>query len=330
MNFLASLVAVCGLGLIAGLAALSAGTHFILGVVLPYLALAIFVIGVVLRILAWAKVPVPFRIPTTCGQQKSLPWFKQSKFDNPSSTSGVVVRMALEILFFRSLFRNHRAELKGNKLVYADTKWLWLGAIVFHYCFLIVLIRHLRLFTEPVPGIILHIQSLDGFLQIGAPLVYITSIGLLIGVTYLLLRRLFIPQVRYISLASDYFPLLLIMGIAITGIFLRHFTKTDIMAIKELAVGLATFSPVAPEGISWLFFVHIFFVSVLIAYFPFSKLMHAGGVFLSPTRNLANNNRFKRHINPWNPTVKTHPYPEYEDEFREKMMKAGIPVEKEA
>ena len=69
-------------------------------------------------------------------------------------------------------------------------------------------------------------------------------------------------------------------------------------------------------------------VSVLLAYFPFSKLMHMGGIFLSPTRNLANNNRAKRHVNPWNPAVKVHTYEEYEDEFRDKMMAAGLPVEK--
>jgi hypothetical protein len=57
--------------------------------------------------------------------------------------------------------------------------------------------------------------------------------------------------------------------------------------------------------------------------------MHLGGVFLSPTRNLANNNRAVRHINPWNPDIKFHTYAEYEDEFRENMKKVGLPVDKE-
>jgi hypothetical protein len=57
--------------------------------------------------------------------------------------------------------------------------------------------------------------------------------------------------------------------------------------------------------------------------------MHLGGVFLSPTRNLANNNRAERHINPWNYDVKVHTYEEYEDEFREKMIKVGLPLDKE-
>ena len=132
---------------------------------------------------------------------------------------------------------------------------------------------------------------------------------------------------RYISLASDYFPLFLIVGIATTGVLLRHFVKTDIVGVKELGMGLLSFSPVASEGIHWLFYGHLVLVSTLFAYFPFSKLMHMGGVFLSPTRNLANNNRAKRHINPWNAPVKVHTYEEYEDEFRDKMIAAGIPVD---
>jgi hypothetical protein len=57
--------------------------------------------------------------------------------------------------------------------------------------------------------------------------------------------------------------------------------------------------------------------------------MHMGGVFLSPTRNLANTNRMKRHINPWNSPVKVHTYEEWEDEFRDKIKAAGLPLERE-
>ena len=78
-----------------------------------------------------------------------------------------------------------------------------------------------------------------------------------------------------------------------------------------------------------LFYIHLFLVSALAIYFPFSKLMHLGGVFLSPTRNLANNNRMQRHVNPWNPDIKFRTYDEYEEEFRDKMKQGGIPVEKE-
>ena len=94
-------------------------------------------------------------------------------------------------------------------------------------------------------------------------------------------------------------------------------------------MGLVTLTPVVKEGIGVVFFIHLFLISTLLVYFPFSKLMHLGGVFLSPTRNLANDSRRKRHINPWDYPVKVHTYEEYEDEFRDKMKSVGLPLEKE-
>jgi nitrate reductase gamma subunit len=134
---------------------------------------------------------------------------------------------------------------------------------------------------------------------------------------------------RYLSLAGDYFPLLLLLGIAISGILMRYFFKVDIMVVKQLGMGLLSLHPVVPGGVGVMFYIHLFLVSSLIAYFPFSKLMHMAGVFLSPTRNLANNNRMYRHVNPWDYPVKVHTYEEWEDEFRDVMKGAGMPVEKE-
>jgi nitrate reductase gamma subunit len=180
------------------------------------------------------------------------------------------------------------------------------------------------------------IEKLDGLLQTGiAPItgymlpgIMISGFVLLGAATFLVLRRILIPQVRYISLPADYFPLFLISGIALTGILMRYVFKLDIVGVKELTMGLVSFRPTIPEGIGVLFYIHLFLVSVLLGYFPFSKLVHMAGVFLSPTRNLSNNSRYVRHINPWNYPVKTHTYEEYEDEFRDKMVEAGIPVDK--
>ena len=109
---------------------------------------------------------------------------------------------------------------------------------------------------------------------------------------------------------------------------MRYFTKVDIVSIKALTMGLVTFKPAIAEGIGGLFYVHLFFVSVLLAYFPFSKLMHMGGVIMTPTRNLPCNSRAERHVNPWNYPVPVHTYEEYEEDFRDLMIEAGLPVEK--
>ena len=307
------------------------------GIIIPYLAFLTFFVGIIYRVIGWARSPVPFRIPTTGGQQKTLPWIKYSRLDNPTSTLGVIGRMIFEVLTFRSLFRNTRMEFRGGpRIGYEWEKWLWLFALMFHYSFLVVVIRHLRFFTEPIPGFVQFVEYMDSFFQTGVvpfsgfglPALMLSGFGLLGGVSLLFLRRLLLPQMRYISLPADYFPLFLISAIALTGILMRYLLKVDVVSVKELAIGLASFKPKSPEGIGVLFYIHIFLVSTLLAYFPFSKLVHMGGIFLSPTRNLSNNNRMVRHINPWNYPVETHTYDEYEDEFRDKMVEAGIPVEK--
>jgi len=330
MSAIFSIFAVLVLVLAAYLGVQTAKLHQVFGVWFPYAAIVLFLAGFVYRVLKWAKAPVPFRIPTTCGQQKSHDWLPHAKLEAPFTTLQVIGRMALEVLFFRSLFRNTRACLReGDKrFVYGPTKWLWLAGLAFHYSFLVIFIRHFKYFAEPVPGFVKLAQDLDGFFQIGLPLLYLTDVVILAAVTYLFLRRVFLPHMRYISLASDYFPLMLILGIAVTGVWMRYFDKVDVVGVKELATGLISLKPTIPASVSALFYVHLFLVSVLIAYFPWSKLMHLGGVFLSPTRNLANNNRAVRHINTWNYKVKTHPYHEYEEEFHGLMKEAGFPLDK--
>lgn len=324
-----SLLMVLGMILFVFLGAEVLGLQVVFGVLIPYAAILIFLVGFVMRVADWARSPVPFRIPTIAGQQKSLDWIKPSTVDSPYTNRGVVARMALEILFFRSLFRNTKMELKDGKLIYGSNKWLWLAGIVFHYSFLTIVIRHLRYFTEPVPFFVRALDTMDSMLQIGTPLLYQTNVIIVAALLFLLIRRFANSQVRYISLAADYFPLFLILGIALTGIVMRYFIKVDLMGVKVLAMGLATFTPTVPEGIGVIFYMHLFLFSVLLAYFPFSKLMHLGGVFLSPSRNLPNDSRMVRHVNPWNYPVKVHTYEHYEDDFREKMIEADIPVEKQ-
>ncbi len=331
MNALYSLIAVLVLVAVAILGVQALGLQLFFGGILPYFAFAVFLAGVVFRIQRWARAPVPFRIPTTCGQQYSLPWIKSSYLDNPHTTTGVIGRMLLEILFFRSLFRNTRAGVEPGlkRVVYSPSLWMWIAALAFHWGMAILLFRHLRFFLEPVPQVVSAVIWADGFFQVGVPVFYITTFAFLLGLFYLLLRRLFIPQIRYISLPNDFFPLFLLLGIGTTGFLMRHVVKTDVVGIKEMMQGLVGFHPLVSEGVHYLFYTHIFLVCVLLVYIPFSKIMHMGGVFLSPTRNLANNNRMKRHVNPWNYPVKVHTYPEYEDHFRNKMKEAGIPVEKD-
>ena len=174
-SLFASLIAVIALVLVALFGVGAIGLDTLFGVVIPYVAIAVFVLGIIYRIVSWAKVPVPFRIPTTCGQGKSLPWIKADNLESPYNTWGVIGRMALEVLLFRSLFRNTKAELReGPTLTYGSAKWLWLGGIAFHYAFLTVLVRHIRFFVEPIPYPVELLSSVDGFFQILVPTIFLT------------------------------------------------------------------------------------------------------------------------------------------------------------
>jgi len=312
-----------------------AGAQWFLGVLLPYLAFVVFVVGFSAKILSWAKVPVPFRIQTTCGQAKSLDWIKANELESPHTKLGVVVRMALEVLVFRSLFRNtwttlKRDEKNGPRLVHESDKSLWLFGLLFHWSFLLIFVRHYRFFLEPVPFFVPILERFDGLFQITLPTFYLTDLLILLGITALFLRRLVDPKVKAISLPADFFPLFLIGAIACTGIAMRYVHKVDITKVKAHIQGLMAFNPGATDlEIGAIFYAHLALVSVLAMYFPFSKLMHMGGVFFSPTRNQTNDSREVRHLNPWNPKMKIRTYAEYEDEFRTKMKSAGLPLDQE-
>ena len=310
--------------------ALAGNMPAVFGIWVPYAASALFLAGIIYRVIDWARSPVPFRITTTCGQAKSLPWIKADRLESPSGLFSAVGRMFFEVLFFRSLFRNSRAEVHaGPKLAYGSSKWLWIFAMMFHWSFLVIFIRHLRFFTEPVPYMVTLAHSLDGIFEIGVPALYLTNLFILAALSYLLVRRIIIPQIRYISLLTDYLPLFMLFGVVISGVIMRYFVKTDVVAAKKLVMSLLLFSPSIPEGLGIAFYIHLFLVCVFFAVFPFSKLSHMAGVFLSPTRNLANTNRVKRHINPWNPKVKVHTYEEWEDEFRDRLKAAGYQLERD-
>jgi nitrate reductase gamma subunit len=298
------------------------------GLVVPYAALVTFLIGVTYRSLQWARAPVPFRIPTTCGQQRSLPWIRSSWLESPHTGFAAACRVATEALTLRSLWRNETSELRGARLVYGRSRWLALASIAFHWSLLVVVVRHLRLFLNPVPAVISNLIDLDGFFRVGVPVVYLTDVAIAAALLVLTWRRFAKPRMRYISLPTDYLALCLLLAVAGSGILLRYVFRTGMAEIKQYAVSLTMFSPHLPQDAGALFYIHVLLASLLIAWIPFSKLAHMAGIWLSPTRNLANNSRAKRHVNPWNYPVQVHTYEEWENEFRPKMKAAGLPLEK--
>ena len=298
-----------------------------------YASSAVCIGGLAWRVWIWAGAPEPFRIPTTTGQQPSVAGIAASRVESPSTRIGVVGRLALEGLLFRSLFRNtaFAPPPQGSPVhaspIFRERKALWLGAMALHWSLLVIIVRHLRLFVEPVPWPVTIVASVDGFFDIGLPRWYATDAIVVGALAYLLARRLRDPLLRYVTLPADYLALGMLSAITGSGLVLRYLVRTDVVAARHFALSLAAWAPapLAAPGV-WLT-AHLAAVACLLAILPFTKMVHGLGVWLSPTRKQANDSRRRRHVNPWNAPVPVHTHAAWQDEFRDRLTIAGIPLE---
>ena len=224
-----------------------------------YTATALLVGGLAYKIRQYAKTPAPLKIPTTPA---------------PVTRSGVVLRMGREVVFFESLFRSN--------------KWIWIFGYLFHFGMFLSLARHNRYFQNPVwtwVDLILPFGMYAGF-------------AMAAGLLGLWARRFLVDRVRYISALSDHLMLALLVAIAATGLSMDFIAHTDIVQLKSFFLGLMVFNwqPIPEDP---LLLLHLGLVATLMIIFPISKLLHAPGVFFSPTRNQVDNPREQRHLAPW-------------------------------
>lgn len=224
-----------------------------------YFAAAVLLAGLAWKIVDYAKTPAPLLIPTTPA---------------PTSQGGVVLRMMREVLLFESLFKSGL--------------WLWLLGWLFHVGLALVLVRHLRYFTEPVWAWVAVLQ----------PFGLYAGFAMLAGLCGLWARRILLERVRYISTPSDHLMLVLLIAIAASGLVMKFVFHTDIVGVKAFFLGLMLFDP-QPLPADGPLYVHLSLVAMLMLLFPFSKLLHAPGVFFSPTRNQVDNPREARHLSSW-------------------------------
>jgi len=227
--------------------------------VLFYFAAGLFAVGLSYRIYTYARTPAPLKIPTTPA---------------PRTQFGVVMLMAREVFLFQSLF-------KGSI-------WTWLFSMMFHAGLALVLLRHLRYFIDPVWSWVNFIQPFGiyaGFLMVA-------------GLAGLWARRFLVDRVRYISTPSDHLMLALLISIGATGLTMKFVSHTDIVAVKDFFMGLMNFS-ISPLPTDPLIYLHLSMIALLMIIFPYSKLLHAPGLFFSPSRNQVENSRDKRHISAW-------------------------------
>jgi len=227
--------------------------------VLLYAATILLVVGVATKVLKYARTPAPLKIPVSPA---------------PRTRTGVVLRMAREVLFFQSLFKSN--------------KWIWVFGFLFHWGMLLVLLRHLRYFTQPVWWWVDLIQPIGVY----------AGFAMMAGLLGLFARRVFQERIRYISSPSDYLMLALLILIAFSGLMMKFVTPTDIIMVKAYMLGLMRFQILElPTTLPLL--VHLGSVAILMIIFPISKLMHAPGLFFAPSRTQVDNAREFRHKTAW-------------------------------
>jgi len=230
---------------------------------MAYGAGAIFIVGFLSKVSRYYSTPSPLRIPTTPA---------------PLTTGGVIIRVLGDVIFFNSLFKSN--------------KWTWLGGVLFHWSFLFVVLRHLRYFFYPVPGIIMALQPIGVYAGWLLP----------VAIIFLLARRLMVDRTVFISSMPDYFVLALVFGIAVTGLMMKYYVRPFMVDVKGFVFGLVSLNPSAPPA-DIVFLLHFSLVMLLLVFFPYSKLIHAGGIFFSPTRTQTDTPREQRHVNPWSPNL---------------------------
>jgi len=224
-----------------------------------YVATVILLIGLFVKIHSYASTPAPLKIPTTPA---------------PTTTVGVALRMAREVVFFESLFKS--------------SKWTWLFGWMFHGALMLVLLRHVRYFQEPVWTPIVMLQAFGTY----------AGFAMVAGLAGLWARRWLVDRVRYISTPSDHLHLALLLAIGLTGLGMRFVTHTDVVAVKAFMLGLMRFD-IQPLPADPVLLLHLALVALLMIVFPISKLLHAPGLFFSPTHNQADTSREARHIAAW-------------------------------
>ena len=224
-----------------------------------YLATSLLVAGVTRKIVDYARTPAPLKIPTTPA---------------PLTTAGVGLRVAREVVFFESLFRS--------------SKWTWIFGWAFHVALLLVLLRHLRYFQQPVWPPVVWLQPFG----IYAGLAMVGALGGLWA------RRFLVDRVRYISTPSDHLMLALLLAIGLTGLAMSFVAHTDIIAVKAFMLGLMRFD-LQPLPADPALLLHLALVAVLMIVFPISKLLHAPGLFFSPSLNQVDDPREVRHLTSW-------------------------------
>jgi len=229
--------------------------RILVGVVLPYVAVLVFLGGMIYRLSTWKKLASP----------------SMTLFPAPATEQENKLNVIKEVLFFKSLFAGDRV--------------LWVFAWVFHAVLALIFVGHFRVFTGLIDATLAALgMSPEGIQAMSGSAGGAAGVLILVMVALLLVRRMTLQRAREITGGADYFALGLIGVIILTGNAMRfgpaHF---DLTLTRDYFTSLATFSNVtAMQALeNNLFLLHMCLAFGLLMWIPFSKILHFGGIFFT-------------------------------------------------
>jgi nitrate reductase gamma subunit len=226
---------------------------YVLSYITPYIALSVFLGGIAYQVNRWRqKSPVPAHM---------------SLYPRPEGRLSRLGDTLVDMFTLRGL-------LQVNRM-------LWIGGFIMHVGLLLLLVGHIRAFTD--------FYFLWDWLGWGEEETHLFSAiaGTIAGVLFMvplfyLWARRWSGPVKWLSTPEDYFALVLLMGIGITGMHMRLVLDPDQHAVRTFLQSLFNFSwKPTPESAGLSFVYHFSLVQLLMIYFPFSKLMHTIGTVFS-------------------------------------------------
>lgn len=224
----------------------------ILEYVLPHVAATVCLVGLAARTWMWLRRPVPFPL-TLDGSTRS--------------TASRWMGLLAELAGFRALARADRL--------------LWICAWTMHISLVLVILGHVAgigLLTHQFVPLGASPQTSQ---WLSATLGSAVGLGLGVALAALFVRRLVDAQLRRLADLPDYFDLLLLLAIAVTGLLMRVVGPAiDLAAVRHYLAGLMTFHP-TPLPREPLFVAHFVLVNLLLVWLPFSKLVHLTGAVIS-------------------------------------------------
>lgn len=170
-------------------------------------------------------------------------------------------------------------------------KWMRMGSNLFHVGVIAILLGHLVGLLTP------HVLY-ERFLLAGQKQFLAMVVGgffgvlCLIGISILLVRRLFDPRVRATGMFRDTLVLVLLfvqllLGMISIAVSTQHMDGVQMLKLANWAQAIVTFTPGAAGYLTdahWIYKAHIFLGLTLFLIFPFTRLVHIWSIPLGYLR----------------------------------------------